>query len=151
MSHMSATLSASPTQPHPVYGDRYGANGACAHAGYDPPGAYMCSVHGGMHGGDYDAVTGKWTCPGCTNGCEYFTHLRSRSPLCCHHAPCVDAGGGRSLCTLCRLQGVIFVLSCDASNSRDSGTRSCLRLPMCCQHASCISVEGCAPDAARRL
>ena len=47
---------------------RYGANGACAKAGYDPAGGYLCSQHGGMHGGDYDAISGKWGCPGCTDG-----------------------------------------------------------------------------------
>ena len=28
----------------------------------------MCSMHGGMHGGDYDAKTKTWGCPGCTDG-----------------------------------------------------------------------------------
>eukprot|EP00039_Didymoeca_costata_P023769 m.8181 g.8181 ORF g.8181 m.8181 type:complete len:1067 (-) comp3851_c0_seq2:220-3420(-) len=44
----------------------YGTGGACARAGYDPPGGYLCSIHGGMHGGDWDGT--KWTCPGCTDG-----------------------------------------------------------------------------------
>jgi hypothetical protein len=48
----------------------YGVGGQCGKdgVGYDPPGAYLCSIHGGMHGGDYDSNTGKWRCPGCTDG-----------------------------------------------------------------------------------
>ena len=32
----------------------YGVGGLCGpdYVGYDPPGGYVCSIHGGMHGGD---------------------------------------------------------------------------------------------------
>ncbi len=48
----------------------YGVGGLCGpdYVGYDPPGGYVCSVHGGMHGGEIDERTGRWTCPGCTDG-----------------------------------------------------------------------------------
>lgn len=48
----------------------YGVGGLCGkdHVGFDPPGGYVCSVHGGMHGGDIDERTGRWSCPGCTDG-----------------------------------------------------------------------------------
>jgi len=46
----------------------YGVGGACAKAGYDPPGGYLCSTHGGMHGGEWDEKTMAWSCPGCTDG-----------------------------------------------------------------------------------
>jgi hypothetical protein len=48
----------------------YGVGGLCGpgYVGFDPPGGYVCSVHGGMHGGEIDERTGRWSCPGCTDG-----------------------------------------------------------------------------------
>ena len=48
----------------------YGVGGLCGadYVGFDPPGGYVCSIHGGMHGGDIDERTGNWSCPGCTDG-----------------------------------------------------------------------------------
>ena len=36
----------------------YGAGGACAAQGYDPPGGWLCADYGGMHGGTWTAGTG---------------------------------------------------------------------------------------------
>ena len=48
----------------------YGVGGLCGadYVAFDPPGGYLCSVHGGMHGGEIDERTGRWSCPGCTDG-----------------------------------------------------------------------------------
>ena len=36
----------------------YGAGGACAAQGYDPPGGWLCADWGGMHGGTFDPARG---------------------------------------------------------------------------------------------
>jgi hypothetical protein len=38
----------------------YGAGGACAAQGYDPPGGWLCASYGGMHGGTFTPGQG-WT------------------------------------------------------------------------------------------
>ena len=38
----------------------YGVGGNCATQGYDPPGGWMCSIYGSMHGGTFDSATAKW-------------------------------------------------------------------------------------------
>ena len=38
----------------------YGVGGSCAAQGYDPPGGWMCSEYGSMHGGTFDSATAKW-------------------------------------------------------------------------------------------
>lgn len=37
----------------------YGVGGTCERQGYDPPGGWMCSTRGSMHGGTFDD-TGNW-------------------------------------------------------------------------------------------
>ena len=38
----------------------YGVGGSCAAQGYDPPGGWMCSAYGSMHGGTFTSATGEW-------------------------------------------------------------------------------------------
>ena len=66
--------------------DRYGVGGQCGPDGadYTPPGGYICSIHGGMHGGTWDPAanngTGKWVCPWCTDGYPTAFPARLRWP-----------------------------------------------------------------------